>query len=64
MSVQRAQSEITSTEFLDWVVFLEQERSQRFDTIEKGDYYLAQISAEIRRRFVKHLNRVSLQILF
>ena len=54
MSVQRTQFEITSTEFLDWMVYLDEEESR----FKKQDYYLANIAAEIRRSFVKHPEKV------
>jgi len=49
MSVQRAQYEITSSEFMDWIAYLDDD-ANRF---HREDYFLAQIAAEIRRSFVK-----------
>ncbi len=53
MSVQRAQFEIPSTEFLEWIAYLDEEEISRFNRREKEDYYLAQIAAEIRQSYVK-----------
>ena len=49
MSVQRAQFEITSTEFLDWIVYLDAD----VNAFHREDYFLANIVAEIRRGNVK-----------
>lgn len=48
MSVQRAQFEITSTEFLDWIIYLNEEEL----VITKLDYQLAKLQAELRRSWV------------
>ncbi len=45
MPLQECQARNTSSEFMDWKVFLEQEDL----AVTKQDYYLAQIAAEIRR---------------
>lgn len=39
----------TSSEFIEWMAFLDLERNQT----NKEDYYLAQVAAEVRRSFVK-----------
>ena len=57
MSLQRTQFEITSTEFINWIVYLDDD-SNRF---YKEDYYLAQIAAEIRRSYVKDPMKVKLK---
>ena len=49
MSVQRAQFEIPSTEFLEWIAYLDADE----DKFHREDYYLANIAAEIRRSYVK-----------
>ena len=49
MSVQRAQFEISSTGFLEWIVYLDADE----DRFHREDYYLANIAAEIRRSYVK-----------
>ena len=54
MSVQRAQAEITSSEFLDWVVFLNEEERK----LRKEDFYFANIAAEVRRSWVKDPRKV------
>jgi len=58
MSVQRAQFEITSTEFIDWITYLDDEEGNR---IRKEDYYLANIAAEVRRSYVKNPAKVKLE---
>lgn len=65
MSLQKCQRETTSTEFVDWMVFLEMEEEakvrQEWLIPAKMDYYLAQIVAEIREfrlGFTKHPQRV------
>ena len=50
MSVQRAQQEITSAEFIEWIAYLDED----INRFHRQDYYLAQIAAEIRRSFVKN----------
>lgn len=44
MSIQRAQFEIPSSEFVDWIIYLDEEKKK----LKKIDYYLARIAAEIR----------------
>ena len=39
----------TSSEFIEWMAFLDLEINQT----SKEDYYLAQVAAEVRRSFVK-----------
>ena len=57
MTVQQVQSRITSSEFIEWRVFLEREQSQA--TVDH--YYLAQIAAEVRRGWVRKPRAVRLQ---
>jgi len=57
MSVSRAQYEISSTEFLEWITYLDED-ANRF---HREDYYLAQIAAEIRRSFVKEPIKVKIE---
>lgn len=49
MSVQRAQYEITSSEFIDWIAYLDIEINE----FHREDYFWANIVAEIRRWHVK-----------
>lgn len=58
MSLQRAQFEITSTEFVNWIAYLDDEEENRF---HREDYYLAQIAAEIRRSYVKDPRSVKIE---
>jgi len=51
----------TSSEFVDWMSFLNKEREMEIETTSKMDYYLAAIVAEIRRGQVKHKDRVSIK---
>ena len=48
MTIQRVQSEMTSTEFLDWVAYLDED----VNAFHREDYFLASIAAEIRRSYV------------
>lgn len=56
--MQRAQFEITSTEFVLWIAYLD---NAEMVNVSKQDYYLANIAAEIRRSYVKHPERVSIE---
>jgi len=49
--VQEAQATITSSEFVEWVWFLEWKDTKEF---RREDYYLAQITAMIERTNVKN----------
>lgn len=46
MTVQEAQSKISSSEFIEWLQFFEWEEFEEFSS---EAFYLAQIAAEIRR---------------
>ncbi len=58
MSVQRAQFEIPSTEFVDWIAYLDDEEENVF---HREDYYLANIAAEIRRSYVVAPEKVDVE---
>jgi len=58
MSVQKAQSEISSTEFVDWITYLDEQETKHH---QKLDYYLANIAAEIRRSYVKEPVKVKME---
>ncbi len=45
MSLQRAQSETTSTEFVRWLQYLHQKRNNELKNPSQQFYYLAQIAA-------------------
>lgn len=60
MSIQRAQYEIPSSEFVEWIVFLNQEEVKR----TKQDFYLASIATEVRRSWVKDPKKVSMKDLY
>jgi hypothetical protein len=45
MSVLRAQHELSSSEFIDWVAYLEIKKDEH----DKFDYYLSQIAAQFPR---------------
>jgi hypothetical protein len=49
MSLQRVQAETTSSEFLRWMLFLEQEEIEK---VQKCEFYYAAMIAEIRRSWV------------
>lgn len=57
MSLQRCQQETTSTQFVRWCDYLEQDLNRP----SRGDYYLAQIAMEIRRGYVKTPANVKLE---
>jgi len=57
MSTQRAQFEISSTEFMDWIVYLDDKEINEF---RREDYYLANIAAEVRRSYVKDPMKVKI----
>lgn len=48
MSIQKAQAEITSFEFMEWIAYLD----VQLNTVTKQDHYLATIAAEVRRSWV------------
>jgi len=54
MSKQRCQAETTSSEFVKWIRYLDDE----VNAFHREDYYWAQIAAEIRRGNVKHPKNV------
>ena len=58
MSIQRAQFEIPSSAFLEWITYLD---GEEIDKYQKEDYYLANIAAEIRRSYVKDPMRVKME---
>jgi len=47
LSLQRCQRETTFFELLEWIEFLRQEKEEEFETVEKLDYYLAQIASMV-----------------
>ncbi len=60
MSLQRAQSETTSTEFIRWIKYLAQKRKDDLTNHCKEDYYLAQIAQMIHNSHVSK-NPVSIE---
>ena len=60
MSVQRCQQETTSTEFLDWIEYLERD----VNAFHREDYFLASIAREIcqvREMFAKKPRNIKLE---
>lgn len=57
MSLQRCQCETTSTEFLEWCDYIEQDLRQH----HREDYYLAQIAAVVQRGYAKYPKQVKLE---
>ena len=56
MSVARAKQEVPSSEFVDWIVYLDQEHQK----VKIEHHYLASIAAEVRRSYAakpKNVNR-------
>ena len=58
MSVQRAQHEIPSSEYMDWIAYLDGEDLESF---RRQDYYLANLTAEVRRSYVKEPMKVRME---
>lgn len=56
MSVRKVQSEVSSSEFLEWIAYLDED-ANRF---HREDYYFANIAAEIRRSYVKDPMKVKI----
>lgn len=54
MGLQQCRRETTSSEFSEWLDYLDQDVNE----FHREDYYLAQIAAEIRRMFSKKPNRI------
>lgn len=54
MSLQRCQQETSSTEFLDWREYCEQD----INAFHREDHFLANIATEVRRSFVKEPDKV------
>ena len=54
MPVQQVKQMTSSSDFMNWMVYLEEEPN-RFNALY---FYLAQIAAEVRRSFVKHPDKV------
>ncbi len=50
MSTQRAQYEITSSEFVEWIAYLDEKE----ETPTRQDVLLGNIALECRRSYVKH----------
>ena len=53
MSKQRCQQETTSTQFLDWLAYLEWD----VNSFHREDWFLAQIAKEVRRTILKDPNK-------
>jgi hypothetical protein len=56
MSVQRARSEITSSEFIEWIVYLNEDELR----MKPIYYYLANVALETRRSYMEKPSQVSL----
>jgi len=59
MSLQRTQAETTSTEFMDWIAYLDEDIND-----EKPLYnYLAQIAAEVKKSYTdsKYHERITIK---
>ena len=57
MSIQRIKYEITSSEFVDWIVYLDEKEKNP----TRQDILLANIATECRRNLVKHPQLVKVQ---
>ena len=56
-TLQEVQDGTTSSEFAEWVQFLEEE----MNVLTRTDYYLAQIAAEVRRVVVRNPKSVKIE---
>ncbi len=59
MSLQRCKKETSSTEFIDWIWYLEKKREDDLECVSKQDFYLAQIAAQVHRMCSKKAKRIS-----
>ena len=57
MALQEVQDKTTSSEFVDWMWYLDWLDTDGF---HREDYYLAQIASEIRRSFIAKPEKVRL----
>jgi hypothetical protein len=57
MTIQRCQSEITSSEFMDWIAYLDND----VNVFHREDYYFAELIAEVRRSWVEDKKSVKLK---
>jgi len=57
MPLTRCQRETSSTQFLEWMEYLEQD----LNAFHREDYFLAQIAQEIRRTVVKEPEEVKIE---
>lgn len=55
--LQEVQQKTSSTEFLEWVSYLEQDSN----AFHREDFYLAQVAAEVRRLIAKNPKAVKVQ---
>ncbi len=56
MSIQRCQEETTSTQFVDWIAYLDWD----VNAFHREDSFLAQIAQEIRRTISKDPEKVQI----
>ena len=61
LPLQLVQEYTTPSEFVLWMVYLSLKQQEEFQTIQKQDYYNAQIAAEIRRGYVKNPEKVKIE---
>ena len=57
MSLQRCMQETSSTDFIQWMSYLEKDTN----AFHREDYYLAQIALEVRRSYVKSPAKVKMK---
>lgn len=57
MSLQRCQEETSSTQFLDWLAYLDWE----INAFHREDWFLAQIAQEVRRTISKDPEKVKIE---
>jgi hypothetical protein len=54
MPLQKVMAETTVSEFFEWMEFFQVQRRESFEIEEKLDCYLAQLTTEVRRSWVKN----------
>ena len=61
MSKQRCQQETTSSEFVDWLIFLNLEKEREIVEHQKIDYYLANIVHWVKKTIAKNPDQVKFE---
>lgn len=61
LPLQEVQNKTTSTEFIEWLAYLDliEEEDEKAFTVDR--YYMAQIAAEVARNRVKNPNKIKIK---